>query len=77
MRLMHQAVEDGIGQRRVADRVMPMLHRQLAGDNGRARPMAVIEDLQQIPTALVGQGASAQSSITRTSVFANCASDFA
>jgi hypothetical protein len=55
MRLMHQAVEDRIGQRRVADRGMPMLDLQLAGDDGRAGAMAVIEDLQEVPAAFVGQ----------------------
>ncbi len=45
-----------VGQRGGADRVMPMFHLHLTGDDGRAYPVAVIEDLQLIPTALHGQG---------------------
>ena len=52
---MDQAVEDGIGQRRVADGGMPVRYRQLAGDDGRATAMAVIDDFQQIAPAFVGQ----------------------
>ncbi len=33
---MHQAVEDGIGQGWVGNCGMPVRHRQLAGDEGRA-----------------------------------------
>ena len=52
---MDQAVEDGIGQRRIADGGMPVRYRQLAGDEGRAAAMPVIDDFQQITPAFVGQ----------------------
>ena len=52
---MHQAVEDGVGECRVADRGMPMLDLQLTGDDRRAGAVPVIEDLQEIAAALVGQ----------------------
>ena len=32
---MHEAVEDGVGERRVADDVVPFLDGELAGDDGR------------------------------------------
>ena len=43
---MYQAVENRIGQRRVADGLMPMLDGQLAGDDGRPGAMSVIEDFK-------------------------------
>lgn len=52
---MHQAVEDRIGERRVTDCGMPVFDRQLTGDDCRASPMAIIEDLQEVAAALVGQ----------------------
>ena len=52
---MDQAVEDGIGQRWIADGGMPVRYRQLAGDEGRAAAMPVIDDFQQITPAFVGQ----------------------
>ena len=33
---MHQPVEDGVGERGLADRGVPLLLGNLAGDNGRA-----------------------------------------
>ena len=45
---MDEAVEDSIRQRRIADGLMPMLDRGLAGDDGGAAAMAVCEDFQQI-----------------------------
>lgn len=55
VRLMDQAVEDGIGQGRVADGGMPVRHGQLAGDDGRAAAMAVIDDFQQVAATLIGE----------------------
>jgi len=55
VRLIHQAVEDRVGERLIADRDMPVLDRQLTGDDRRARTVAVVEDLQEVATALVGQ----------------------
>ena len=31
---MHQAIKDGIRNGRIADDLVPVLNRQLAGDNG-------------------------------------------
>ena len=49
---MDQAVEDGIGQGRVADGGMPVRHGQLAGDDGRSSAVAFLEDLQEIVPGL-------------------------
>lgn len=74
MRLMYQAVKNRIGQRRVADGLMPMFDGQLAGDDGRPGAMSVIEDFKQVTATFVGQWRQPQSSISSTSVLANWAS---
>lgn len=48
MGVVNQAVQDGVGQRGVADGGMPVVHRKLAGDHRRARIVAVVEDLQEV-----------------------------
>lgn len=55
MGLMHEAVEDRVSQGRIADRLVPVLDWQLAGYDRRARAVPVIEDLEQIPAAFVGE----------------------
>lgn len=42
---MDQAVEDGVG---VADQRVPLIDRELAGDDGGATAVAVLEDLQEV-----------------------------
>jgi hypothetical protein len=48
VRVVDDPVEDGVGQRRVADDLVPVVDRQLAGDDQRAGAVAVLDDLQQI-----------------------------
>ena len=50
---MNEAIEDGVGQGWVADGLVPVLDRQLAGDDGGGAAVAVFEDFQQV-TALGG-----------------------
>jgi hypothetical protein len=45
---MNEAVEDGIGQRRVVEEGVPMFDGKLAGDECRAAVIAVIEDLEEV-----------------------------
>ena len=52
---MHQTVENRIRQRRVTDGLMPMFDRQLAGDDGGAGAVPVIEDFEQVTPAFIGQ----------------------
>jgi hypothetical protein len=49
---VHDAIEDGIGQGRIADDLVPMVDRHLAGDQDRARVVSILDDLQQV-TALL------------------------
>jgi hypothetical protein len=48
MRVVDDAVEDGVGQRRIADDFVPVVDRHLAGDDQRAGAVAILDDLQQI-----------------------------
>ena len=47
---MQDAIEDRIGERWLAEILMPMLDGQLAGDDGGSRTDTIVEDLQQIGT---------------------------
>jgi hypothetical protein len=52
---VHEAIEDGVGQRGIAEVLMPVGDRELAGDLGRAGVEAIIEDFEQVPALLVVQ----------------------
>ena len=45
---MNEAVQDGVAEGWVADNVVPMFNRDLAGDDGRGATVAIIEDLQKV-----------------------------
>ncbi len=45
---VHDAVEDRVGQRGVVEVGVPGLDRQLAGDKGRARADAVVQQFEQV-----------------------------
>ena len=40
----------------VAYHLMPVLYRQLAGDNGSCRPVPVFDDLQEVSSFRIGEG---------------------
>lgn len=52
MCVVDDAVEDSIGQGRVADQVVPAIDRNLAGDQRRAAAVAVLDDLEEIVALL-------------------------
>jgi hypothetical protein len=52
--IMNDAVEDGIGKRRIADDLMPAVDGHLTGDNERAGVVAILEDFEQV-AGLVGR----------------------
>jgi hypothetical protein len=52
---MDQPVEHGIGDGGIADVRMPVVDRQLAGDDGGGAAMAVVDDLQQVASLLCGE----------------------
>jgi hypothetical protein len=43
---MHEAVQDRIGECRIPQGIMPVLHGQLTGDNRGPAIMAIFHDLQ-------------------------------
>ena len=46
VRVVNQPVKDGIGQGGLPNRLMPVLDRQLAGDDRRSAVMAIFEQFQ-------------------------------
>jgi len=48
MGVVQDPVQDGVGQRWVADDVVPAVDRHLAGDDQRPGVVAVLDNLQQI-----------------------------
>jgi len=53
--VVDEAVEDGVGDGGVGDRLVPVIDRQLAGHDGRAAIVPIVDDLQQIATLLLRQ----------------------
>ena len=56
---MEDAVADGVGEGGVGEVVVPLGRRQLARDDRRAVAVAVLEDLEEVPPLLVGDGGEA------------------
>jgi hypothetical protein len=50
---VNDAIEDGVGERRVADDLVPSVDRELPGNEDGACVVAVLDDLQEV-AALVG-----------------------
>jgi hypothetical protein len=46
--VVNETVQDGVAQGRIANDVVPMFDGDLAGDDGRGAPVAIIEDLQKV-----------------------------
>jgi hypothetical protein len=51
MGVVNEAVEDGVGVSRVANEGVPFVDRDLAGEDGRAAPIAFLEDLVEVTTS--------------------------
>ena len=49
---MDEAVEDGVGDGRIGDDIVPIFDRHLAGDDGRSALVAIIDDFEEIATLL-------------------------
>src|SRR6202043_4132813 len=54
MGVVHEAVEDSVGEGRIADDLVPGIDRQLAGDQRRAGAITVLDDLHEV-APLVGR----------------------
>ncbi len=53
---MNEPVEDGVGISRVADKGVPFVDGDLAGEDGRAAPITVLEDLVEVTTGAGVEG---------------------
>ena len=52
---MDEAVEDGIGDCRIDDDLVPMIDGELAGHDCRAAAVAIVDDFEQVAALLGGQ----------------------
>jgi hypothetical protein len=46
--VVNEAIENCIAQGGITDDIVPKLYGDLAGDDGRSAPVAIVEDLEQI-----------------------------
>ena len=46
--IVNQPIHNGIGDGRVPDMIMPMIHRELAGDEGGRTPTSLFDHFEQI-----------------------------
>lgn len=68
---MHEAVEDGVSDGGISDDLVPEVDGNLAGDDGRAPLIAVLDDLEEIAALFVVELFGPQSSRMRRSMRAN------
>jgi len=54
--VVHEPVKNGIGQRRLPNRRVPVIDRELTGHEGGPTPVPIIEQFQEIAAVLIGQG---------------------
>ena len=52
MGIVNDAVEDGVGECGLSDQVVPAVDRDLAGDQGGAAAIAVLDDFEHVMTLL-------------------------
>ena len=59
MGVVHEPIENGVGDGRIGDCLVPVIDRQLAGHNGRAAVVPILDDLKDVATLLLGEGGEA------------------
>ena len=52
MGAVDDAVENGVGQGRIANHLVPAIDRDLAGDQQRSSVAAIVDDLEQVAALL-------------------------
>jgi hypothetical protein len=45
--VVHQSIENGVGESRITDDLVPMVDRKLAGHHGRSAAVPILHDLQE------------------------------
>jgi hypothetical protein len=58
--VVDESIKDGVGEGSVTDDRMPVIERQLTGQEGGTVCVAILEDLQQVPPFRIGQSAPSQ-----------------
>ena len=53
---MEQPVKDGVGQGGISNGLMPVVYRELTGDQGRAAPVPVFQVFKHITSVLIIEG---------------------
>ena len=53
--VVDETVENGVGDGGIGDDLVPVIDRDLAGDDGRATLMAVVDDLEEIAALVAGE----------------------
>ena len=48
MCVVHEPVQDGVGDGGIGDHLMPALDRELAGHDGAAASMSIVDDLEEV-----------------------------
>jgi hypothetical protein len=71
IRVVDDAVEDGVGEGRIADHVVPVIDGHLACGDGGARLITILNDLQKFTALLVAELLGPQSSRMSRSVVAS------
>jgi hypothetical protein len=51
MRVVDEAVQDGVGVSRVPNNLVPGGQRELGGDDRRSAPVSLLEDFEQVVTS--------------------------
>src|SRR2546426_8908613 len=59
MGVVEQPIADGIGHGSLSELIVPVLDGELAGEDGGAGAVAIVEDLEQVAAVLVAQGCQA------------------
>ncbi len=55
VRVVHDPIEDCVGDGRIGDCLVPVIDRQLAGDDGRAAIVPILDDLKYVAPLLLGE----------------------
>src|SRR5215813_5187102 len=53
VRVMEQPVKNRVRQRGIPQRLMPVVHRELTRDNGRASPVPVFQEFEDVASILI------------------------
>ena len=76
MRMVHEPIEDRIVKRGVADQVVPVVDRHLAGDPGGSSSGAILHDPEEIASLAVTQGRESRHSCTHILKFQSAQYEF-